>query len=347
MLQHILRPVRLALPALLIAAGLPAQAVRATVTDQGTGAPVAGALVRVEEETGALVRAGFSDARGTVRLPVLGGGRYVVSAERAGYTRARVTLLVQSSGEHARGRAHGRQPVFAGHRAGDGGGDGSGAGLADVRAAARHGEGRLPGLGVRGGAARLLARRPAAVRPGHRSADGARPVRRAPAHDADGRPLPERAGERAAVLRGLAPLGLAGTDAPARGRGGRGGVPRLRRGAARAAALRARQRRLWPDHLLDGGRLGSPAPAAPTAAADDVRQLRTSALPHIRTSALPHSRTPALPHSRTPALSHFRTFALSYFRTFALPLPARRLHPPSGPGPGDPSAWEERRWRSI
>jgi hypothetical protein len=99
MLQHILRPVRLALPALLIAAGLPAQAVRATVTDQGTGAPVAGALVRVEEETGALVRAGFSDARGTVRLPVLGGGRYVVSAERAGYMRTRVTLLVQSAGE--------------------------------------------------------------------------------------------------------------------------------------------------------------------------------------------------------------------------------------------------------
>lgn len=101
MLRRLLRPVLLALPAVLLAAGLPAQAVRATVTDQGTGAPVAGALVRVENEAGALQGAGFSDARGTVRLPVPGGGRYVVSAERAGYTRARATLLVQAAGESA------------------------------------------------------------------------------------------------------------------------------------------------------------------------------------------------------------------------------------------------------
>ncbi|HEX6913231.1 MAG TPA: carboxypeptidase-like regulatory domain-containing protein, partial [Longimicrobium sp.] len=68
MLQRTLRPVLLALPAVLLAAGLRAQAVRVTVTDAGTGAPVPGALVRVENEAGELVRAAFSDARGTARL---------------------------------------------------------------------------------------------------------------------------------------------------------------------------------------------------------------------------------------------------------------------------------------
>ncbi|HTE19440.1 MAG TPA: hypothetical protein VK689_13810, partial [Armatimonadota bacterium] len=54
----------------LLGAELSAQAVRATVTDEGTGAPVAGAMVRVQGDSGVLVRAGFSDARGTVVLPL-------------------------------------------------------------------------------------------------------------------------------------------------------------------------------------------------------------------------------------------------------------------------------------
>ncbi len=99
MLQRAFRLGILSLPALLTAAGLQAQAVRATVTDVETGVPVAGALVRVENEAGTLVRAAFADAQGTVRLPVIGGGRYTLSAERAGYARTRETLLVQGAGE--------------------------------------------------------------------------------------------------------------------------------------------------------------------------------------------------------------------------------------------------------
>jgi hypothetical protein len=99
MLRRTLRSALVALPAVLLSVNLSAQAVRATVTDAATGAPLAGALVRVETETGALGRAAFSDERGTVRLPVVGGGRYTLSAERAGYTRSQVTLLVQGTGE--------------------------------------------------------------------------------------------------------------------------------------------------------------------------------------------------------------------------------------------------------
>ena len=106
-----LRPVLLAVPAVLLAAGLRAQAVRVTVTDGGTGAPVAGALVRVENEAGALVRAGFSDARGTVRLPLRDGGRHVVSAERAGYARAQADVRVQEGGETAAALAMRASPL--------------------------------------------------------------------------------------------------------------------------------------------------------------------------------------------------------------------------------------------
>jgi hypothetical protein len=47
------------------------------------------------------VRGGFSDARGRVRLPLRDGGRYVVRAERTGYDRAQVSLLVAEDGETA------------------------------------------------------------------------------------------------------------------------------------------------------------------------------------------------------------------------------------------------------
>jgi hypothetical protein len=101
MLHRLLRSALIALPAVLLAAGLPAQAVRATVTDAATGAPVAGAMVRVEDESGVLVRAGFSDERGTLRLPLREGGRHVVRAERTGYAPAEAALVVADDGETA------------------------------------------------------------------------------------------------------------------------------------------------------------------------------------------------------------------------------------------------------
>lgn len=92
--------VLLACCAVLLAAELPAQAVRATVTDEA-GAPVAGALVRVETDSGVVARAGFSDERGAVRLPLREGGRFVLRAERSGYETARVVLVVGADGETA------------------------------------------------------------------------------------------------------------------------------------------------------------------------------------------------------------------------------------------------------
>jgi hypothetical protein len=85
--------------ALVCSAELRAQAVRATVTDAGTGAPVSAALVRLETETGTLAGAEFTDARGTVRLRVRNPGRYVLSAERSGYEVERTTLLLRLDGE--------------------------------------------------------------------------------------------------------------------------------------------------------------------------------------------------------------------------------------------------------
>jgi hypothetical protein len=85
--------------ALVCSAQLRAQAVRATVTDAATGAPVAAAMVRLETETGTLAEAEFTDARGTVRLRVRNPGRYVLSAERSGYERERSVLLLRMDEE--------------------------------------------------------------------------------------------------------------------------------------------------------------------------------------------------------------------------------------------------------
>jgi hypothetical protein len=70
---------------LLAAAPAASQTVRVTVSDAATGAPVAGAMVRVEDATGALAQAGFADARGQVELRLEEGGRYSVGASRSGY----------------------------------------------------------------------------------------------------------------------------------------------------------------------------------------------------------------------------------------------------------------------
>lgn len=81
------------------AATVQAQSVRVTVTDSGTGAPVAGAMVRVQGDSGVLVRAGFSDERGTIVLPLRDPGRYAVSASRSGYLAAKEELLFRAEGE--------------------------------------------------------------------------------------------------------------------------------------------------------------------------------------------------------------------------------------------------------
>jgi hypothetical protein len=92
-------PRRVSILLLLIAAGLvfsvsvSAQVVRITVSDQGSGGPVAGAMVRVENAEGVLVRAGFTNGRGVVRLRT-GAGRFAVSAARSGYLPGRARVEV-------------------------------------------------------------------------------------------------------------------------------------------------------------------------------------------------------------------------------------------------------------
>jgi hypothetical protein len=78
--------------ALAVTAARPAaaQAVRATVTDAATGAPVAEALVRVQAADGAVAAAGFTTQDGSVVLRMREGGTYAVRAERAGYLAAAV-----------------------------------------------------------------------------------------------------------------------------------------------------------------------------------------------------------------------------------------------------------------
>jgi hypothetical protein len=86
------------LPLLLAASPAAAQTVRVTVTD-AAGAPVAGAMVRVEDASGALAQAGFADARGEVQLRLEEGGRYAVGATRAGYQRGVEAVTVAPSGQ--------------------------------------------------------------------------------------------------------------------------------------------------------------------------------------------------------------------------------------------------------
>lgn len=101
MRHRVIHPALLALFAVLLAVRLPAQAVRITVLDEATGAPVAGALVRVQDDSGSLARAGFADGRGTIQLRVREPGRYVVRAERAGYTPAEMRILFAQGGPAA------------------------------------------------------------------------------------------------------------------------------------------------------------------------------------------------------------------------------------------------------
>jgi hypothetical protein len=77
----------------LIALAAAAQEVRVTVRDGRTGAPVAAAMVRVEDATGVTARAGFTRPDGTVRLR-LRAGEYQAFVRRSGYMEASVALRV-------------------------------------------------------------------------------------------------------------------------------------------------------------------------------------------------------------------------------------------------------------
>lgn len=78
--------------AALAASRADAQTIRATAVDAATGAPVAEALVRVEEADGTLVASGFVNEAGVVVLRVRQAGPYRVRAQRAGYNEAAVQV---------------------------------------------------------------------------------------------------------------------------------------------------------------------------------------------------------------------------------------------------------------
>jgi Carboxypeptidase regulatory-like domain len=98
MLRRLLFAALLILPTTLLPRSLAAQTVRITVTDQATGGPVAGAMVRVETAEGMLVRAGFTNANGVVRLRTR-EGRFRVGATRSGYVAGQAEVQVGRSGE--------------------------------------------------------------------------------------------------------------------------------------------------------------------------------------------------------------------------------------------------------
>lgn len=86
--------IHLALLLQLAAGAAAAQTANVSVSDVRTGAPIPGAMVRVEDAAGTVVRAGFTGADGTLRLRIRGGG-YQVFIRRAGYFEETLPLQVQ------------------------------------------------------------------------------------------------------------------------------------------------------------------------------------------------------------------------------------------------------------
>jgi hypothetical protein len=87
--------------ALLAAAPAATQTVRVSVVDAASGAPVEGAMVRVETVAGELAQAGFTDRRGEVRLRLEDPGPYYVRATRGGYAPGGDAVSIGPSGETA------------------------------------------------------------------------------------------------------------------------------------------------------------------------------------------------------------------------------------------------------
>lgn len=74
-----------------------AQTARVSVRDAQSGAPVAAAMVRVEDAAGVVVRAGFTRPDGTVQLRIA-AGVYQVLVRRAGYQEGSAELRVEGPG---------------------------------------------------------------------------------------------------------------------------------------------------------------------------------------------------------------------------------------------------------
>lgn len=78
-----------------------AQRVRVTVTDAVTGAPVAGAMVRVHDAADGVAAGAFTNGDGVVRLRVRAAGLHTVHASASNYTAASGTVDVDARGEAA------------------------------------------------------------------------------------------------------------------------------------------------------------------------------------------------------------------------------------------------------
>ncbi|HEU0298618.1 MAG TPA: carboxypeptidase-like regulatory domain-containing protein [Longimicrobium sp.] len=94
-----LAPAAAALLLPLAAGAAAAQTVSVSVRDVQSGAPVSAAMVRMENAAGVMVRAGFTQSDGTVRLRVPAGD-YQVTVRRAGYQEGSAPLRV-GTGEAA------------------------------------------------------------------------------------------------------------------------------------------------------------------------------------------------------------------------------------------------------
>ncbi|HEX8395466.1 MAG TPA: carboxypeptidase regulatory-like domain-containing protein [Longimicrobium sp.] len=73
--------------------------VQGQLVEEGSGRPIAGALVALLNESGARITAALSDADGRFVLRVASGGRYTLRAERVGYATARSAPVDVADGE--------------------------------------------------------------------------------------------------------------------------------------------------------------------------------------------------------------------------------------------------------
>lgn len=86
-------PVLIVLLLQLLAGAAAAQTANLSVRDAQSGAPIGAAMVRVEDASGAVVRAGFTRPDGTLRLRVR-AGEFQVFVRRSGYFEASAPLRV-------------------------------------------------------------------------------------------------------------------------------------------------------------------------------------------------------------------------------------------------------------
>ncbi len=81
------------------ASGAPAQVVTGTFSEQGSAEPVAGAVVVLLDETGAVLRSTLTDPAGSFYLQAAGPGGFRLRGERIGYASAYSPILAIAGGE--------------------------------------------------------------------------------------------------------------------------------------------------------------------------------------------------------------------------------------------------------